>query len=164
MGTSRCAFFKGSVTSIFQQQKEDAIHELIRKAEVFQAVQDTEEFEKAVMERECEQCTGFGKGVAVAHANYEGIDSIIMGLGISQEGIDYKSFDGKTVRLLFLIASPESMQEEYLLVLSALVKLLRQDSFRNELISTPSLRDAREYLNTRFCSQLERETAFTHKR
>jgi mannitol/fructose-specific phosphotransferase system IIA component (Ntr-type) len=150
---------EGSVCYLEHTDKYEAIHELIRELTVFHAVRNAELFEHEVVKRECDQCTGFGRGVAVAHAWYDGIDKVIIGLGISREGIDYGSFDGEPVNLLFLIASPERMQNDYLTSLSALVKLLRQSAFRQRLISASTEKDAFAFLSERFFTQLEIETS-----
>jgi mannitol/fructose-specific phosphotransferase system IIA component (Ntr-type) len=84
-----------------------------------------------------------------------------MALGISQEGIPFDSIDKKPVHLLFLIASPPEQQDEYLTALSALVKLLRKEDFRSQIITHQTDPKAiRDMIRTRFCDQLSRETGY----
>jgi PTS system nitrogen regulatory IIA component len=157
-----CCFLKGSVTLLSSKTKYEAIHELIWKnAALRELVRNKSDFEAEVIRREKVQSTGFGHGVAVAHGRFSEIDSVIMALGISQEGIPFDSIDKKPVHLLFLIASPPEQQDEYLTALSALVKLLRKEDFRSQIITHQTDPKAiRDMIRTRFCDQLSRETGY----
>ncbi len=138
-------------------EKFAAIHELLEKVSVFHAVDDLHEFEKEVVRREKVQSTGIGRGVAIAHGVCRDAHTSILGLGISDEGIDFESIDGKPVHLLFLIANPPNCEEEYLIVLSALVKLVRNSSFRRKLLKASSPGKAQLLLNDAFCRQAAEE-------
>ena len=116
-------------------EKYRAISELIRKAPIFTEIADLDRFEKAVIEREKAQSTGFGHGIAVAHGRIEGIDRVLIAFGVSRKGISFESRDGKPVSLLFIIASPPHMSLDYLQALSTLVRILRDDSLRESLLS-----------------------------
>ena len=48
---------------------------------------------------------------------------------------DFDSLDGKPVHFLFLVANPPGMQLEYLLALSVLVRVVRDDKFRDDLLN-----------------------------
>lgn len=138
-------------------EKFAAIHELLENVSVFHDVHDLHEFEKEVVRREKVQSTGIGRGVAVAHGVCRDAHDIILGLGISDEGIDFESIDGKPVHLLFLIANPSNCEEEYLLVLSALVKLVRNNAFRRKLLNASSPEKVQSLLNNAFCRQATEE-------
>lgn len=156
-----CSFLEGSVCTINATRKPDAIIELIRKSAVLHVIENTDKFAEKVLSREREQTTGFGHGIAVAHAQYSGIDSVIISLGVSRKGIDYESMDNLPVQLLFLIASPPSLQDEYLTALSALVKLIRNSGFRSLLLRASTLREIEEVLHTNFCSLLRKEKTYS---
>jgi PTS system nitrogen regulatory IIA component len=150
---------EGSVCFLKSREKFAAIHELLHTASVFRILEENDEFERGVISREKRQSTGFGCGVAVAHGQSPELNSVVLAMGISRTGIPYGSPDGKPVHLLFLIASSPQEQEEYLLALSVLVKLLRNVSFRKELMAVRSLPRAEELLHTNFCKQLEEEVS-----
>ena len=157
-----CCFLKGSVTLLSSTTKYEAIHELIWKNDALRnLVKDKTDFEAEVIKREKVQSTGFGHGVAVTHGRFKGIDTVIMALGISREGIPFDAIDKQPVHLLFLIASPPEQQDEYLTALSALVKLLRKDDFRTQILThqtQPQL--IRDLIRTHFCDQLSREEGY----
>lgn len=157
MQNLHCSFLQGSVCILESREKYQAIRELIEKTTVFHSIENLEQFTESVIAREREQSTGFGHGVAVAHAQFEGVSSVVMGLGVSWEGIDYGAPDNRPVHLLFLIASPPGLHEEYLQALSVLVKLLRQPTFREEMLNCATINNIRATLHARFCRQLEEE-------
>ena len=129
-------FVDGSVVCELQStDKYEVLHELIEKAPIFQKGLDKLLLEKAVVNREKQQSTGFGHGVAVAHGTIKGLDTIRIALGVSRKGIDFDSLDGEPVQLLFVVASPPKMQIEYLLALSILTGLVRNKTFRDEILS-----------------------------
>jgi PTS system nitrogen regulatory IIA component len=137
----RC--FKGGtvVQSLSSHDKFDAIRELIHKAPVFAGLGCREKLEEAVVQREKILSTGLGRGVAVAHGTTDTIDDIIIALGISREGIDFDSFDDAPVHLLFVITNPPGRQMEYLVALSTVTRLVRDEVFRNSLRATVPARE-----------------------
>ena len=122
------------VCDLENTDKYRAIHELICEAPVFRDVEGVEYLEKAVVNREQLQSTGLGNGIAVAHGKSPAVGDIVMALGISRKGIDFDAIDGKPVHFLFLVANPPGMQLEYLLALSVLVRVIRDEQFRDELL------------------------------
>ncbi len=141
-GIGRTCFAHGTVVCDLEStDKFGAIHELLRKAPVFRSVDEIESLEHAVVSREKIQSTGLGRGVAVAHGRTPAVGDIVMALGISRSGIDFGSHDGQPVRFLFVVANPPGMQLEYLLALSVLVRAIRDERFRDELLEC---RDAEE--------------------
>lgn len=129
-------FEDGTVlTDLKSTTKTEALRELISRAKVFDSITEREDFERSVLSRESLQSTGMGHGVAIAHGKSNNIDKIKVALGISRTGIEYDSIDGEPVYFLFLIANPPGKQMEYLMTLSALVRLVRNEIFRNELLA-----------------------------
>ena len=152
-----CSFLNGSVCCLHSVTKTEAIKELIQKASVLHILDNTKQFTRDVLDREKRQTTGFGHGVAVAHARYAGLDSVIIALGISRKGIEYQAMDNKPVHLLFLIGSPLSLQDDYLRALSVLVKLVRRADFREALLNASSIPEIEEILHANFCPLLQNE-------
>lgn len=130
---------EADICELDHTQKFEALHELINCAVSFISLPDAIHFEREVVDREKKQSTGIGKGIAIAHATTSQVKRIRVALGISRGGIEFDSIDGQPVHLLFLVANPPNSQMEYLSVLSALVRLLREPNFRQSLIccSTP---------------------------
>jgi PTS system nitrogen regulatory IIA component len=131
-------FDAGSVIwELKSTDKYDAIREIIYHAPVFTGhdTLDLEDFSRVVLERERLQSTGFGHGVAVAHGRTPQVSEPTIALGISHEGIDYDSYDGEPVHLLFIVANHPEHQMNYLHILSTLVAMVRNELFRHELLT-----------------------------
>lgn len=125
--------------------KFSAIKELTLKTESLKMLSDLDKFHENVIIREESMSTGLGKGVAIAHGNCSENEKLIVALGVSRKGIEFNSIDQKPVNILFLVANPPNSQKEYLYILSAIVKMLRHESFRRSLLSSkdPSLMNSR---------------------
>ena len=150
------------VCDLESTEKYDAIHELFAKAPVFRDVDEIECLEDAVVKREQVQSTGFGQGVAVAHGKSPSVGEIVMALGISRGGIQFDSADEKPVQFLFVVANPPGMQLEYLLVLSVIVRVIRDERFRSELLRTFDPDDIEVKLNKAFrASMIKRGFPFS---
>jgi len=92
-----------------------------------------DEFLKAIIKRENKGSTGFGHGVAVPHIKHEQIEQMSVAIGISKEGLDFKSLDGQPVHSVFLLLSPEERPSEHLEAMEAVFGNLSQDTFRKFL-------------------------------
>jgi amino acid transporter/mannitol/fructose-specific phosphotransferase system IIA component (Ntr-type) len=77
----------------------------------------------ALREREREQNTAVGHGVALPHATLP-IQGTVLGVFTTKDPIDYKAPDGSAVDVFFLTLGPQSDRQTHLIVLSALAKLL----------------------------------------
>lgn len=138
------------ICGLASHEKFQAIHELIYKVPVFKDLDRIDYLEKAVVRRERIQSTGLGRGVAVAHGKAPSGERIVIALGISREGIAFDSTDGLPVHFLFVIANPPGMQPEYLLALSILIRIIRNDDFRNNLLLCVDSYEAETMLNRAF--------------
>lgn len=77
------------------------------------------------LQREGEGTTGIGGGVAVPHAKTTLVKEVLVGVGLSAEGIDFASVDGDPVHAVFLIAAPPDATAEYLAIMKWVVTLTR---------------------------------------
>jgi len=61
---------------------------------------------RVLVKREEIQTTGLGGGAAFPHARIEGVKDLIVAVGISHEGIDWGSVDGKACNVICMMLSP----------------------------------------------------------
>ena len=101
-------------------------------------VRDQETVMAAVLDREKAGSTGCGSGVAVPHARMQGIDRTVLALGLSKSGIDFGALDGLPVKIFFLIVGPQEAPEVYLRLLSQIAGLIKEEEFREALLSCES--------------------------
>jgi len=152
-------FDRGTVNpDLHSTDKFDAIRELIRHTPVFDEITDKGVFEEAVIARERLQSTGFGHGVAVAHGRADGVDRVLIALGVSRQGIAFDAPDGEPVRLLFVIASPVQVSLEYLQALSTLVRCVRHQKVRDALLAADTATGLETTIRDAFSAGLEPST------
>lgn len=88
-----------------------------------------------VKEREELQSTCVGNGIGVAHARFDGMESIKVLMGVIKNGVDYDAIDEKPVEIVFIILAPKEKSREYLAVLSKISKVCRKKDLIEKIIS-----------------------------
>ena len=87
----------------------------------------------AVLERERKGSTGFGKGVAVPHVKFDGVEKMSAAVGISASGVEFAAMDHQPVYSIFLLLSPADRPEEHLQAMEVIFRNLSKDTFRRFL-------------------------------
>lgn len=114
--------------------KSDAIDALIELHEKAGNLSDKEAYKKEILAREAQGSTAVGNGVAIPHAKTSAVTKPGLSAITVPAGVDYESLDGNPSNLLFMIAAPVD-GDLHLEVLSRLMTLLMDESFRNELLA-----------------------------
>ena len=96
---------------------------------------DVNNYVEDVKARESLSTTGIGDGVAIprAKSNWVKVPTVIVGK--SEKGIEWESLDDEPVKMIFLIAVPNSEGNEHLKILQILAVSLMDDDFKAELES-----------------------------
>lgn len=102
---------------------------------------------QAVIEREEVMSTGVGNGIAIPHAKVELLDKPVVAFALLKDPVDFGSFDGKLVDLVFLVAGSVRANSQHLKMLSALSRILIQQSTVDGLRSSKSSDDVLERIN-----------------
>ncbi|HEY1581943.1 MAG TPA: PTS sugar transporter subunit IIA [Chthoniobacterales bacterium] len=111
----------------------EAIWEIVELLRESGELQKPDEFFSAVMEREEKSSTVANGGVAFPHARTQLVDQLLLGIGRSREGISFG--EAKTpVHLLFVLAVPQQMVNDYLICVGALARLLNNEQRRAALM------------------------------
>ena len=118
--------------------KKDIIEQAVELMEQNGNINNKEEYLKLVMKREEEGSTGVGEGIAIPHGKGNVISKPGLVAMVIPDGVDFESLDGKPVKLLFLIAAPDSKDNLHLEVLSRLSALLMSEKFRQDLLNAKS--------------------------
>ncbi|MFA6796692.1 MAG: fructose-specific PTS transporter subunit EIIC [Bacilli bacterium] len=101
-------------------------------------ITDPAAYSAAVFKREEESTTGIGDGIAIPHAKGDFVSKPGLVAMVVKDGADFDSLDGEPVKLLFLIAAPNSKDNIHLEVLSTLSKLLMDEKIVIKLILAKS--------------------------
>lgn len=119
-------------------QKEEVIKKAVELMNNNGNIINKDEYLKLVMKREEEGSTGIGEEIAIPHGKGDSISAPGVAAMVIPNGVDFNSLDGNPVKLLFLIAAPNSKENIHLEVLSRLSTLLMDEKFRKDLLNAKS--------------------------
>ena len=98
-------------------------------------VDSCDDLYRRLWEREELGTTAIGSGVAVPHCKLEGLDEVVIAIGLSDGGVDFESEDGEPVRLIFLVISPEDAPAAHLRSLAAISKWVKTNSHVEKILA-----------------------------
>ncbi len=118
--------------------KPSVMRELVQVLKDAGKINDTESVLDAINQREELGSTGLELGIAVPHAKSESVKDLTLAIGISPEGIDFNSLDGKPSHLFFLMLAPPNQSGPHIEALAEIAKLSRSRAFCDALIHARS--------------------------
>lgn len=89
---------------------------------------------KVLMERERLGSTGIGEGIGIPHGKVKGLESLVLGFGLSKKGVDFDSMDGQPAHIFFLLLTPENSTGLHLKLLARISRILKNDPFKQKLL------------------------------
>ncbi|MDF1554960.1 MAG: PTS sugar transporter subunit IIA [Deferrisomatales bacterium] len=101
---------------------------------------------QVLQEREKLGSTGIGEGIAIPHGKIKELDQVVAVFGRSTSGVEFDSMDGAPVNLFFLLMAPENSASTHLKALARISRLLKDRSFREELLQAASRDDLFEII------------------
>ena len=101
---------------------------------------------QVLQEREKLGSTGIGEGIAIPHGKLKELQQVVAVFGRSSEGVEFESMDGAPVHLFFLLMAPENSASTHLKALARISRLLKDRSFREELLQASSRDDLFEII------------------
>lgn len=93
---------------------------------------------RVLMEREQLGSTGIGDGIGIPHGKIAGLDRMVVGFGMSRQGADFDSLDGRPAHIFFVLVTPEQSTGQHLKLLARLSRILKSDLFRKKLMAATS--------------------------
>lgn len=100
-----------------------------------------EELLQVLFDREKLESTGIGEGIAIPHGRLKRLKNFVISFGRSMKGVDFDSMDGKPTHLFFLVMAPENSAVNNLKLLSRIVALLKDTSFKKRLMEASSQKE-----------------------
>jgi PTS system nitrogen regulatory IIA component len=104
-------------------------------------VTSVEELLQVLLDRERLGSTGIGEGIAIPHGRLKKLKRFFIVFGRSLKGVDFDSIDRKPSQLFFLVMAPENSAVDNLKLLSRMVTLLKEPSFKKRLMEAPSQKE-----------------------
>ena len=125
-----------SVAIVRAQSKDDILQQLARTFAVSWGL-DQEQVLEALEERERLGSTGFGRGVAIPHARFGGLQRPVAALLKLEHPVEFAAADGLPVDLVFGLLSPENCGATHLHALAAISRLVRDETMHEALSDAP---------------------------
>lgn len=123
------------VPQLTASDRDGVVRELVSSLAVAGALptDSVDEVVAAVIKREQNGSTGFGKGVAVPHVKHARVKQMAGTIGRSVAGIDFAALDHQPVYTVFLLLSPENQPQQHLQAMNIVFSNLQKDMFRRFL-------------------------------
>jgi mannitol/fructose-specific phosphotransferase system IIA component (Ntr-type) len=123
------------IADLKSTDRDGALRELVTSLADAGAVakEAVDEVVAALIKREQNGSTGFGKGVAVPHVKHAKVTKMAGTVGRSVNGIDFAALDHQPVYSVVLLLSPENQPQQHLQAMNAVFNNLQKDTFRRFL-------------------------------
>lgn len=115
--------------------KKSCLREIAEAMHKYGSVTDIKAFLDKIWEREKIMSTGIGHRIAIPHARSDAVESLQIAVYLLDNEIEFNSIDNKAVKIIFMIAVPKSMEEEYKKILSRISNFLRKEENRKKLLN-----------------------------
>ena len=120
--------------------KDAVIDRLVTMVAGHDKVRDVKQLAEDVRKREREMSTGIGKNIGLPHAKTTAVSEPVMALVTLSSEVDFDSIDNQPVKIVFLLATPETMLAEHLKLLGRITRIAGKDDVRQKLLeaATPA--------------------------
>lgn len=98
----------------------------------------------ALVRRENIASTGMDHGVALPHAQVDGIDEAVAAIGLTRAGIPFQSSDGQPARITVLLLIPKPRVQQHIRTLAGIARLLNYEEMREALLNAKTEREVVE--------------------
>ena len=116
----------------------EAMREIVDLLVAAGRIDNPEKFLSEMRARETTSSTYAADGVAFPHARTKLVDQIVLGIGRSEAGIPWTG-NGELAHLIFLIAVPERLISDYLVVVGAVARATKDRPLRTLLFHAESV-------------------------
>jgi len=122
------------IDDLKSQTKKGILEELVVPVAQIAGV-DPEELVRVLMERERLGSTGIGGGIGIPHGKLKNLDALVLGFGLSRNGVDFESIDKKATHIFFILITPENSTGLHLKLLARISRILKNDPFKQRLMN-----------------------------
>ena len=131
------------------KDKNSAITELVDLLAENDFLLDRDVVLESVFTREQTRSTGIGSGIAIPHGKCNGVNELVMAIGIAGEPVDFDSIDLKPVSIIILLVSPVDRTGPHIQALARISKLMLDEEFKNKLENAASPEEVYELISTK---------------
>lgn len=107
---------------------------------------DEDKLLHGLMQREQISSTGMQDGIAIPHVKAGYIKKVSVSLGISKEGKEFDSIDGKPSTLIFVILAPLNENRTFMKLLSNIASLSTEEEHIQHILNLENKEEILNYL------------------
>ncbi len=105
-----------------------------------------QKFLTAILEREKTMSTGIGNNIAIPHARTDSVRKLKVAVYLLDNELEFDTIDSKPVKIIFMIAVPESMHKEYQQLLSNISNFFHDEHNRDRLLKCDDVNEIYQIL------------------
>lgn len=125
------------ITILETDSKDAALMTMLDNLAETGAIQDKEAVSEGIFQREKLMSTGIGLSIGIPHVRMDGIESLLMAVGVSTEDIvDYESLDNLPVRIICMILAGKDQHAMHIKTMAAIAARLKNPVLREMLIQS----------------------------
>lgn len=128
------------------KDREGVIDQLVGVLAEAGVIDNIDEVRQMVIDREHQVGTGIGYGVAIPHAEPGPFSQPLAVLGRLVKGVDFQAPDKATVRLVFLLLTPDETPALHVRLLARICRLTRAKQLRQKLLEVETPEEAAEVI------------------
>lgn len=112
------------------------------------AVDSAEAALSGLKAREEIHTTVLGHGMALPHTTLPGLEQPVVLVAVAREPIPFGPEEAEPVRIFFALLSPPNREGEHIKILARICRLVRHESFVEELLAAPSSEAALAFIRS----------------
>ena len=114
------------IPELVSRERDSALEEMVRQLKAaHKTTKDKDLFEKLI-QRENLGSTAIGDGIAIPHCKLKEVESPLLALAVSRNGVHFEAPDGKAIHVFFLVVSSPDNPGQSLHLLAAIASLVRK--------------------------------------
>lgn len=128
------------------EDKEELFEEMVQLLIDAGRIKDRNAVLEALFEREAKMTTGIGQRIALPHGKVEGLEELVLALGISRKGIEYDALDHRPVQVVLMVLAEEDNPGAHIEALAEVSRLFSVPGFTERLCEAKSPEAALELI------------------
>ncbi len=120
--------------TVHSTKRTNAINEVAKLLESHPDVANFQGFYNELLARERLDTTCLGNEIALPHARTEHVKKIVLAVGRSTDGVLFEN-SNQMVKLMFVLGTPKNNPTDYLILVGALCRLIKDPSSREALMA-----------------------------
>lgn len=123
--------------AVHNTKRTNAINEVAKLLETHPDVVNFQGFYNELLARERLDTTCLGNEIALPHARTEHVKKIVLAVGRSTDGVLFEN-SNQMVKLMFVLGTPKNNPTDYLILVGALCRLIKDAASRDALMAAPT--------------------------